>query len=343
VTTELHNSANPASESVRSFAEPEIPTLLAVLNPRELGQHLYAIQSRQWGVLNDIQIQVLRHHRGNRCTVDITLQTSTGKHELIGKVYAEDRSDVYRAMKLISESGFGPQAEFSIPRPFAYIPELNLLLQEKVQGPLATEIFLRGNESERARAAQRCGRWLAHFHNRAPQSGAAFDFSPELGEYWLRRIVERAGAQAGPLSEKAMRLLKRLQQIATTLDRSKRVACHGGYCHLQIILSESRTTTFDWDGYCVASPAWDVARFIIKLEQLALKSNGPREKLNTAAEVFYETYTATSGLEVAQYLPFYKAAHRLKHARSYLKRSGGGIAKTEAMLDDGLRILAEEM
>jgi aminoglycoside phosphotransferase (APT) family kinase protein len=325
-----------------SLAVPDIPTLQAVLDPCELGQHLNAIQSPQWGVLHDIQIKVLKHHHGSRCTVDITLQTTTGKHELIGKVYAEDRSDVYRAMKQISKSGFGPEAEFSIPQPFAYLPELNLLIQEKVQGPLATEIFLTGIERERIRAAERCGRWLAHFHNRAPMLGQPFNFSHDLGEYWVQRIVERAGAHAGQLTEKATLLLKRLELAAAALDRSEICACHGTYSHYQIILNETGTVTLDWDSFCVTHPSLDVARFVIVLQQLALKSFNSLQALDAAIEVFCKSYTTRSKFEVAKHLPFYKAAHCLKHAKSYLKR-GSGTEKTGAMLDEGLRLLAEEM
>jgi hypothetical protein len=327
--TQLYCSHISEPKSAQSLADPGIPTLHAILNPCELASHLCSILPPHWGVLRDIRINVLKHHEGSRCTVDITLQTTTGNHELIGKVYAEDRSDVYQAMKQISQSGFGPEAEFSIPRPLAFIRDLNLLVQEKVQGQLAKEIFLTGNDSERAKAAERCARWLAHFHTRAPMSGPVFLFTHELGEQCVHRKLKRAG----PLSEKVGLLLKRLEGAAATLDRSEMCACHGGYCHHQIILTETRTATFDWDNHRVADPAWDVARFIINLQKLALKKLKSLKALDAVGEAFYETYTAASGFEVAKHLPFYKAVHILGRARHSL----------EPMVDEGLRILAEEM
>ncbi|HLE63790.1 MAG TPA: hypothetical protein VI750_11640 [Pyrinomonadaceae bacterium] len=63
--------------------------------------------------------------------------------------------------------------------------------------------------------------------------------------------------------------------------------------------------------------------------------------LNSVGEAFYKTYRATSRFEVAAHLPFYKAANCLKRARkAALERAGHRL---EAMLDEGLRILAEEM
>jgi hypothetical protein len=131
------------SELTTSFADPGIPTLRFVLDPSEFGRRVFPILPQQWGKVRDIQIQVLQHHRRRRCTVSIMLQTADGDHEVVGKIYAEDRADVYRAMEEISRAGFGPEMEFSIPQPLVYVPELHLLLQEKVTGQSVTEIFIK--------------------------------------------------------------------------------------------------------------------------------------------------------------------------------------------------------
>jgi aminoglycoside phosphotransferase (APT) family kinase protein len=328
------------SKAIPAILDRDISGLSTVLNPIELGNYLSPILPSIRGTLQNVEIQVLRHHRGRRCTVEIMLQTTTGRYELIGKVYAKDRSDVYRAMKLISESGFGPEAEFSVAQPLAYLPEINLLLQEKVQGPSAKQIFLTGNESERVKAAERCARWLAHFHAQAPQTGPVFAFSPELGEYWVDCQAKRLEPETEALREKAMLLFKGLKRTAPTLASSEMCACHGDYSPRHIILTEAQTATFDWDSCCVADLSWDLAKFIIKIEQLALLSHSSPD---APIEAFYETYTAVSGFEVAKRLPFYKAMHCLKHTKSLRKKGKQGIVRTEALLDKGIRILAEEM
>ena len=143
--SKLHYSHSPESESAQSFADPGIPALQAVLDPYALGRYLHPILPPHWGALRDIQIDVLRHHRRKRCTIEISLQTTTGKHALIGKIYARDRSGVHRGMKRISESGFGPEAEFSIPQPLAYLLSVGLLVYEKVQGLRAKNVFEANN------------------------------------------------------------------------------------------------------------------------------------------------------------------------------------------------------
>ena len=74
-------------------------------------------------------------------------------------------------MEGIRETGFGPRDEFSIPQPVGYLPSLRLLLQEKVEGPVASEVFKNGDERSRAEGAERCALWLAQFHARAPKVG----------------------------------------------------------------------------------------------------------------------------------------------------------------------------
>jgi aminoglycoside phosphotransferase (APT) family kinase protein len=331
------------SELSTNFADDGIPTLECVLDPSALRRHVFPLLPQPWGEVSSFQIQVLQHHQGRRCTVNIILQTADGHHEVVGKIYAEDRADVYRAMKEISRSGFGPEKELSIPQPLAYVPELHLLLQEKVTGQSVTEIFIKGSERERVAAAERCARWLARFHLQGPRSDTPFVISRELMELWARRLVKRAGLQAKPLADKAKLLVERLARTAAALQHAEMCAGHGGYYHSQIISTQNRTVTFDWDNHCVADPSRDVARFIFMLQQLALQSLDSPKALDAACSAFYKTYTVASRFEVTHNIPFYKAAHCLKHARYHLKQDVGGFEKNEALLDEGLRVLAEEM
>ena len=319
--------------------DARLPTLQAVLDPSALAPALHKAVPAEWGEIWDLQTEVLQYHRASRCTMNILLQTTTGKRELIGKVYATDRRDVYRVMKQLSENGFGPGAEFSIPQPIAFIPELQLLLLEKVEGPLTTEIFLKGNADECARVAERCAHWLAHFHAHAPRIGPVFVLTNELLESWAHRLAKRAEQ----VIAKALLLFERLAVIGIKRDGVEACSCHGTYCHYQIILNDTRTVTLDWDGYCVADPTLDVARFMVILQQLALNSQASLKALNGAGEVFYRTYLAASRFQVAKQLPFYMAALYLKHAKDYVKRDDLRPKMAEAMLDEGLRILAEEM
>jgi aminoglycoside phosphotransferase (APT) family kinase protein len=329
-------------ETVRHNEEDRrIPTLAAVLDPVELGKCLDQILPVGWGILRNLTVHVLEHHRGSRCTVDITLQTTTGSYGLIGKVYANDRPDVYRVMKQISQSGFGPTAEFSIPQPLTYVPAKHLLLQEKVQGPLAQEIFLHGNDQFRAMAAERCARWLAHFHAMDAREERTFNLGDHL--VFLERWTQKIAALKHSLEDKANRLLKQLQTAAAAVDSAEACAGHGSYSHRQIILAENRTVTFDWDGYCIADPSRDVARFIVALRRLALGRLGSIRALDETAKIFQRTYVDLTKSRSTARLSLYEATICLEFAgRVIYQRVPRWQMKVEALIDEGLRILEQD-
>src|SRR2546422_11093979 len=148
--------------------DPAIPALPAVLDPVALSRQLRGALPRQTRGLKDIEVRLLRHHPGKRCVLEVAWRTADATHSLIGKVYAKDRSDVYRVMDQLRRAGLGPHEAFSIPQPMAYLEALQLLLQERIAGRPATESLLCDDEYERARAAQRCATWLAKVPTVAP-------------------------------------------------------------------------------------------------------------------------------------------------------------------------------
>jgi aminoglycoside phosphotransferase (APT) family kinase protein len=320
------------------ITDPGIATLAEVFDPATLGPHLRQVRPDHWGAIQDIRFEVLKHHPGRRCTFDMAVRTATGWDALIGKVYASDRADVYRAMDEIRRAGFGPAAECSIPEPLAYVPALRLLLQEKAHGRRAKEVFLTGTEPDRADAAARSARWLARFHATAPRAGPIAELTQHLDTVprWSRTIAKLGE----PFVSQARRLSQRLHEAAASANGRPRCAGHASYhCH-QIILAERRTITCDWDGYDVADPCRDVARFLVALQRLAFKYLGSLQALDGAARVFLGTYEALSPFEVASSLPVYRALTCLRLAKYEANRPLHTWAEgIEALLGEGLRVL----
>ena len=322
--------------------DPGIPTLPAVLDPVELTKQIGLLPALQWpwGVPQEVRLELLRWHAADRCTLEIAFPAASGWDRVIGKVYATDRPDVYDVMEGLARAGFGPEAEFSIPRPIAYLPSLRLLLQERVEGMPAQKTFKLGDDRERAVAAERCARWLARFHTVAPPLGRVTDVEELLrrSERKRRSMMEEGGA----LTAKSEQLFERLRAARSALAAVPMCAGHGDYAHNQVIFVEGRTVTWDWDVYDIADPTRDVASFIVTLKRLALKSFGWVRALDDAAEVFLKTYLDVRGCSsVAAHLPFYKAAYCLweAHWEVKTKRRLGWGERARAMLDEGLHTL----
>ena len=329
-----------ASESCL-VSDPGIPTLEQALDQGVLGQDLPGVLPSAWGTIRDLRLHVLRHKPGNgRCTFEITLGTTTGCYSLIGKVYAEDRSDVYHAMQEISGAGFGPEAEFAIPRAVAFLASLRLLLCEKVAGTRATELIRSPNECNRVLAAERCARWLARFHALGPRSGRIVRLTDQVS--FLEGCWRSLADPGRPLGDKASRLFERLNATAQRLDGMELCAGHGMYTSGQVLLGEGRTVTVDWDTYRVADPSYDVARMLVGLKRLGLRYFGSMHALDGAAEAFLKTYLDAGRAHVRTHLTFQGAAICLERAKRDLdKQTPGWRERAEAMLDEGLRVVAE--
>jgi hypothetical protein len=333
------------SKHVQPAADLGIATLSEVLDPIALAKHLRAssLSHGNGCAAEEVQIRALKHHPGRRCTLEIGLRSGNSWHSVIGKVYAKDHCDVFQAMEGIRQAGFGPQDGFSIPQPIAYLSALRLLVQEKVEGPLAKEIFETGDDRSCAAAAERCARWLARFQALAPKVGSVSYPQDHLNAKSIRRCSRKIAELGGYFADKAVQLLQRLEAAVASLSPVGMRAGHGGYGATHVILSHDRTVVFDWDQYDVADPARDVGRFLATLRRRALGELGSIRALDGAAEVFLKTYLAESQPEAERNLRFYESAAYLRLATRHLSDPvPRWQEKTEAMLDEGLRVLNQE-
>lgn len=337
----LETYINAKGVDVSSFADAGIATLQEVLSPTVLSKQLATLPgcSVTWGTVHDTTFRPLKWHKGKRCTLEISFQTDDGPCRLIAKVYAKDRHDMHQTMDELWCGKFHESAQFSIPRPLAYVSSLRLHLEEKLAGRNAKEVFLTGNAKEQTDAAERSARWLAHFHEWAPRSGA---FSaPELGlarmERWTRKFRELGGT----LSANAQLLFERLAAAFPQLGQAELCAGHGSFSPDHVFFVGDRVMTIDWDGFDAGDPARDVARFAVTMQRLALGRIGSISALDLPARVFLDTYFRTRGSAILPHLPYYRAATCLKFAKYGALDHGvsGWEEKVGAMLLEGLRVL----
>jgi aminoglycoside phosphotransferase (APT) family kinase protein len=158
-------------------------------------------------------------------------------------------------------------------------------------------------------------------------------------DVWAHQIA-KLGA---PAADQARRLVEEVDSAAAALNRIEGCAGHGSYSPAHVILTPGRTVVVDWDGYDVADPTRDVARFIVGLQRLALGRLGSIRALDAAAEVFEQTYSTVGRPDVVGRLPYYKAATCLQLAVYNVHHQGPQWRhKVAAMLGEGLRILEQQ-
>ena len=336
----LEAYVNTKGVDMASFADAGIATLQEVLNPAILGRQLTILpECASWGAIHGARFRPLKWHKGKRCTLEVSFQTDNGPCQLIAKVYAKDRLDVHQAMDELWRGRFHQSAQFSIPRPLAYLPSLRLHLEEKLAGNNAKEVFLTGEEKEQMKTAERSACWLAHFHEWAPKSG---EFSaPELGlermERWTRKFRDLGGA----LSANAQLMFERLAAAFPKLGEAELCAGHGSFSPDHVFLIGDRVLTIDWDGFDAGDPARDVARFVVTMQRLAVGRMGSINALDAPARAFVDAYVRMRGPAILPRLPYYRTATCLKLAKygAFHHRVSRWEQKVAAMLAEGLRVL----
>src|SRR5205814_5035709 len=135
--------------------------LIATLEREEFREALERLCVSEWhsGAIQETRIQPIRS-RPNRCTVAIVVNARTGQHELIGKIYADDRADVFDTMRRLSRDGFGTESDYSVRTPFGCLPALRVRLDEKIAGSAMNDVIRPGGSAYWKAGADRCGRWL---------------------------------------------------------------------------------------------------------------------------------------------------------------------------------------
>src|SRR6266571_6689121 len=216
-------------EIIPNTVDPDGSALFEFLDKEELARQLNVFFSSEWQSDSqpDAHIRVLRWHKRSRCTMEITLETYGIFHDLIGKIYAADRSDTYQTMEALWLEGFDQNSENSIPRPLIYIPSLRLLLQENFGGVSVREIFLGSDRDKQLEAAERSAHWLAYFHNLAPRLTEASPPEKQLARMkrWARRLAELGDA----VTEKSEQLFEKLEGEYSQLRGAEVTACHNSY------------------------------------------------------------------------------------------------------------------
>lgn len=327
-------------ELANSALDPAGSALTAFLDPQEFQRQLELLSSSEpdWGTVGDVRTTVLKCHPGRRCAFQVTLKAGDSCRELIGKVYTEECPKVFEVMAAIRQKGFDDAAEFSIPRPVAYLSGLRLLLVTKVKGTHAAQVFLEGEAREREKAARQSAMWLARFHALRGISGGILSSLKMLRR--SSRTYKRLIESCPRLERKAQRLFEGLEPAWESMLDIPMVPGHGDFVPAHVFLGDGRVITVDWDSFTLSDPSRDVARFLLGIRRLAERHLGSIRALDSCAEIFLDTYLAEGNKHVAKNLPFCMAALCLRQAKRFAHRQRSRWQeRAEAVLDEGLRAL----
>lgn len=251
-------------------------------NRAKAGRHALRIQA--------CRPKVARYKPGSRCTLLYHLEyppqtniEGNWPNLVVAKTYQSDKGQqVFDGMEALWQSPLGASHTVAIAEPLAYVPELNLLLQspireertlkELIRQALRTPETADSPESaihyELAGYMRKTAAGLAELHRCDVQHGETLTWEAELAEIYERR--RQLATPLPHLATLAEDLLAQLQQVAAQTLADPAAPAHSSFRPAQVLLHQGEIGFIDFDGFCQAEPAMDLALFMTTVRNLAL-------------------------------------------------------------------------
>jgi aminoglycoside phosphotransferase (APT) family kinase protein len=274
--------------------EPELEALPILTNPDQARAFLE--QSIRAGAPSyaDMRIaacqpKVMRNKPG-RCTVlyrltyDQSLAKASWPDLVIGKTYSKDKGqNAYIAMRKLWESPLSKGDIVSIAEPLAYVAEQKVL----VQGPVHGDHDLKDQLRTALRAGtpqalddlqqlvRKAAAGLAALHQSGARHGETLTWEDELAE--IRGEIDKLSAIFPWFAAAVAPLLARLEALASTHPAEPALPAHRSFRPQQVLIQGDQIGFIDFDGFCLAEPALDIALFRATAKEFGINTS-PSDK-----------------------------------------------------------------
>jgi len=210
-------------------------------------------------------------------------------------------------MRALWDSPLARSRSVAIAEPLAFLPELRVLVQGGVREEQTLKEFLRFALREgtpEALGELRCymrqsALGLAELHRCGVTHGKTFTWEDKLAE--IRERNARLAVYMPQHAEATTELLTRLERLAAQYPPDPPVPAHGSFRPAQVLLHKEGLAFIDFDEFCQAEPALDLALFITALKHSALskvKTDQTRTarlaQLEEICAVFLDAYTSVT-------------------------------------------------
>ncbi len=245
------------------------------------------------------QPRIARYKPGSRCTILYQLeyqaevaQAHNWPTVVVAKTYRGDKGqNAYAGMQALWQSPLGSSHTVGIAEPLAYLPDLNVL----VQGPLREEMTLKelirhglhaagrtlapGEpvvDPELARYICKTAAGLAELHQCGVHYGESITWENELTKIYAQRA--KLAKPLPQLADLAEDLLGHLQTLAASQPADPLAPAHRSFRPAQVLLAGGEIGFIDFDGFCQAEPALDIALFMTTIKNLSVNKSSVEEE-----------------------------------------------------------------
>lgn len=327
----------PSETSVTDSALPALPDALDCRR----ASAAFAVAKPFAGAYVVVQSATLRRHKpGRRAVIDylIDVRWRDGRRErveAIGKMRASHQPRTgYRLLRQLWRSGFAADSVdgISVPEPVGVVPALDLWLQRRVVGELATVILPTAR-----------GVWLAarvadaahKLHRAGVATEKAHGAAAELAI--LERVLAEMTARTPALGPRMARLLDGCRALATELDTAT-AGIHRDFYADQVMVADGRLYLLDFDLYCQGHAALDIGNFAGHLIEQGLRAPAQAPALDAARGALESRFRLVAGETSGRAVRIYTALTLARHV--YLSAVvPGRRATTGRVLDAALDLV----
>jgi thiamine kinase-like enzyme len=222
---------------------------------------------------------VMRYKPGSRCTVLYELRyAGNGRGApdvVVAKTYHSGKGrTAFEGMRALRASALNDVV--TLAEPLTFLPELNVLLQTGVPHALTLKELVKraivsGNEeamTEVSAYVAKTAPGLAGVHSSGVRAPSVFTWDDQLAE--IRAVVVRLAGFEPSLAEALAPLLDHIEALAAEHPAQPLVPAHGSFRPAQVLLNAGDIAFIDFDSFCLAEPALDLALFCATLKDSAL-------------------------------------------------------------------------
>ncbi len=272
--------------------------------------------------------RLMRYARRSRCTVLYELDyppEAVGRGwpgVVVAKTYRDRRgANADRGMRALWSSELSRASVVAIAEPLAYLPDQRVL----VQGPIAEERTLKeilcswvqhgtpAAHDELDACVARTAGGLAALHGCGVGGGETVTLESELGE--VRGLIARLAGLFPEVSGAAAPLLARVVDLAADHAADPVRPSHGTFRPAQVLVHQGNVGFIDFDDFCQAEPAFDVARFRAGIRDYGMRQHlAAGEGITPSPEATAATLVALEGV-CEGFLTHYEAAAAVSRDR----------------------------
>lgn len=277
-----------------------MPFLKLALNPRVVQEQFDNELGRltQGGRAWLRAIRVTRYKPTRRCLIEYDLDiirrgSAAWSLTLIGKARARGlNTNTFSCLEALWRNGFDANSAdgISVPEPVALIPALQVWLQRKVPGDIATAML---HGAQGVGLARRMAEAIDKLHRLGPKPTRRHGMAEELGI--LRERLPAVASLHPELASPLTRLLASCIRLGTKLSEPRWVGVHRDFYPDQVIVDGSRLHLLDLDLYAEGDAALDVGNFTAHLVEQGLRKHGDAKALAAQISAMENRFADLSG------------------------------------------------